>query len=87
MGHFVTSFCWLSHFDYKLGKIDTAMSEGSSEDLVSKNATSQSSIGIGFHPPQTPAMFFVQTCEPTDDHTTIHIPMRTNLSYNELGNG
>ena len=53
------------------------------------DATSQSSIDIGFPPPippQTPAMFLVQTCEPTD-HTTIHIPMRTNLSYNDLGNG
>ena len=53
------------------------------------DATSQTSIDIGFPPPippQTPAMFLVQTCEPTD-HNTIHIPMRTNLSYNELGSG
>ena len=53
------------------------------------DATSQTSIDIGFPPPippQTPAMFLVQTCEPTD-HTTIHIPMRTNLSYSELGSG
>ena len=53
------------------------------------DATSHSSFDIGFPPPippQTPDMFLVQTCEPTD-HTTIHIPMRTNLSYNELGSG
>ena len=51
------------------------------------DATSQSSIDIGFPPPippQTPGIFLVQTCEPTD-HSTIHIPMSTNLSYNELG--
>ena len=37
------------------------------------DATSQSSIDIRFPPPippQTPDMFLVQTCEPTD-HTTI----------------
>ena len=51
------------------------------------DASSQSSIDIGFPPPippQTPYIFLVQTCEPTD-HTAIHIPMSTNLSYNELG--
>ena len=50
------------------------------------DATSQSSIDIGFPPPippQMPDMFLVQTCEPTD-HTTIHIPMSTNLSYTKL---
>ena len=51
------------------------------------DATSQSSIDIGFPPPippQTPDIFLVQTCEPTD-HTAIHIPMSTNLSYTKLG--
>ena len=40
---------------------------------VDDDATSQSSIDIRFPPPippQTPDMFLVQTCEPTD-HTTI----------------
>ena len=58
-------------------------------EALSFDATSHSSFDIGFPPPippQTPDMFLVQTCEPTD-HATIHIPMRTNLSYNELGSG
>ena len=62
-----------------------AEAEGCFETI--NDATSQSSIDIGFLPPippQTPDIFLVQTCEPTD-HTAIHIPMSTNLSYTELG--
>ena len=62
-----------------------ALSEGCFETI--NDATSQSSIDIGFPPPippQTPDIFLVQTCEPTD-HTAIHIPMSTNLSYTKLG--